>query len=331
MGISACIIAKNEEANIERCLKSLKGAVNEIIVVDTGSTDKTIEIAKKHNAKVYSIKWEDDFSKARNYSLDMATETWALVIDCDEELTKESIPILKDLSTNKEFDGFGVIISNIIGGHESYVVQSLRFFKNKKEYRFHSPIHEQVGDCIVKAKGPYSVLSSKIKFIHYGYEHDEKIEKEKTIRNLTLLNKVKEEHRDSLYYLHLGNEYVRANDYEKARTIYMKSLNLANKETPHYTQLCHKLVEVFVNLKDFQGALAYSTVFLKEFPDFKAMLFINAISNIETKNYKEALLSLKKYKKAKNSLSKYPNVDYESYNDIDNLISQLEGIIERNN
>lgn len=329
MGISACIICKNEEKNIERCLRSLDGAVNEIILVDTGSTDNTISLAKKFKVNIYNYKWEDDFSSARNFSLDKAKEEWALIIDCDEELTKESIPLLKDLSTNKQFEGFGVIVSNIIGGMESYSVQSLRLFRNKKEYRFHSPIHEQVGDRIVNAKGQYAVLSSKIKFIHYGYEHDEKLEFEKTQRNLRLLNKVKEEERDSLYYLHLGNEYVRLNNYLEAQKLYTKSFTLASDKSPHYTQLAHKLVDVYVNLKDFTGGLAYSTMFINKFPDFKAMLFLNAICNIETKNYEESLNALLKFKSAEKSLSKYPNVDYESSNDIDNLISQLERIVNR--
>lgn len=327
MGISACIIAKDEEKNIERCLNSLVNAVDEIIVVDTGSCDRTIDIAKKYNAKVFSILWEDDFSRARNVSLDKATMEWALIIDCDEELTKDSIPILKDLSNSKEFDGFGVIISNVIGGYESYTVQSLRFIRNRKEYRFHSPIHEQIGDVIVKAKGPYGVLSSKIKFIHYGYESDVEMETFKTKRNLKILNKVNEEDRDSLYYLHLGNEYIRMNDLEKAKTIYNKSLSLSTKDTPHYTQLCHKLVDVYVKMKDFKGGLMYCNMILKKFPDFKAILFLNAICNIEVKNYSKALESLLKFKATKNILSKYPNVDYEISNDIDGLIEKLKNFI----
>lgn len=327
MGISACIIAKNEENNIDRCLKSLQGAVDEIIVVDTGSEDNTIAIAKKYGAMVYAMEWNDDFSMARNYSLEKATEEWALIIDCDEELTKESIPLLKDLSTNKEFDGFGVIISNIIGGDEAYSTQSLRLIRNKKEYRFHEPIHEQVGDVIVKAKGEYSVLSSQIKLIHYGYEIDEEVERVKTERNLRILDKVPLNQRDSLYYLHLGNEYVRMNDFKEAKNVYMKSKGLATSESSHYTQLCHKLVDVFIKLKDYTSGVMYSTIFLKEFPDFKAMLFLNAVCYIEIKNYSKALEALKKYRVAPYSLSKYPNVDYESNNNIDGLINQLEKIV----
>lgn len=326
MSISACIISKNEEVHIERCLKSLVNAVDEIIVADTGSTDKTIEIAKKYTDKVFSINWEDDFSKARNYSLDKATKEWILVIDCDEELTIESIPLLKDLSTSKEFEGFGVIVSNVIGGQESYSVQSLRLFRNDPDYRFHSPIHEQVGDRIVKKAGQYAVLSSKIKFIHYGYELDPKVEKAKTERNLKLLGKVEEKERDSLYYLHLGNEYIRMEDYNKAINVYSTSMRLATKESPHYTQLCHKLIDAYVKARDFTSGLTYSNFYLKQFPDFKALLFLNAVCCLETKKYKDALTSFKKFKIAPKSLSKYPNVNYEESNDIDNLIYQLEKI-----
>lgn len=329
MGITACIISKNEEANISRCLESLIHAVDEIIIVDTGSKDKTIEIAQKYTKKIFTFDWEDDFSKARNYSIDKAKEEWILIIDCDEELTKESIPILKDLSKNKEFEGFGVIISNLIGGHESYSVQSLRLFKNKTKYRFHSPIHEQIGDVIVKEAGEYAILSSKIKFIHYGYEVNPKLEQMKTERNLRILSKIKEEQRDSLYYLHLGNEYVRRENFSEAINIYSRSMALATNKTPHYTQLCHKLIDAYVKAADFNSGLMYSNFMLRQFPDFKALLFLNAVCNLELKNYPKALESLKKFTLCKDSLSKYPNVNYEDCNDIEGLIRQLENIISK--
>lgn len=324
MGISACIIAKNEAENITRCITSLKGAVDEIIVVDTGSTDNTIALAKDLGAFVYTMEWQEDFSKARNYSLDKAKEEWALIIDCDEELDNGSVDLLRDLSTSKDFEGFGVIVSNVIGGQEAYAVQSLRFIRNKKEYRFHEPIHEQVGDVIVSAKGPYAVLSSKVKFIHYGYEVNPEMERLKTERNLGILNSVPQESRDSLYYLHLGNEYVRMEDYKEAKRMYLKSKSLATIQTPHYTQLCHKLIDVLVKLKDFKSGLMYSNVMLKDFPDFKALLFLNAICNIENKNYPKALEALLRFKETPPSLSKYPNVDYESSNDIEGIIQQLK-------
>ncbi len=87
--ISLCMIVKNEEENLGRCLKSVQDLVDEIIVVDTGSTDKTVEIAKEYGAKVHYFKWCNDFSAARNESLKYASKNWILIMDGDDEFCSE--------------------------------------------------------------------------------------------------------------------------------------------------------------------------------------------------------------------------------------------------
>ncbi len=95
--VSLCMIVKNEEDNLPRCLESIKDIVDEIIIVDTGSTDKTVEIAKSYGAKVYYLKWNNNFSEARNESLKYATKDWILILDGDDELRaqyKENFKVL---------------------------------------------------------------------------------------------------------------------------------------------------------------------------------------------------------------------------------------------
>src|SRR3990167_8792325 len=94
--ISLCMITKNEEKWLEQCLNSVKEIVDEIIIVDTGSTDKTKEIAKKFNAKFFDFKWIGDFSAARNESLNHATKDWILVLDADETIAKEDLEKIKN-------------------------------------------------------------------------------------------------------------------------------------------------------------------------------------------------------------------------------------------
>ena len=84
MKISACVITKNEEKNIARCINSYKDIVDEIILVDTGSTDNTVEIAKSLGAKIYYYEWQNDFSAAKNYALSMAKGDWIIFLDADE-------------------------------------------------------------------------------------------------------------------------------------------------------------------------------------------------------------------------------------------------------
>ncbi len=130
--ISVCMITKNEEHNLTNCLNSVKNIVDEIIIVDTGSTDKTKDIAKKFcemrvsstclrerrassrstrtrsqlTAKIFDFRWVDDFSAARNESLKHATKQWILVLDADEVLDKEGIKTIKDLINEKGIDAF---------------------------------------------------------------------------------------------------------------------------------------------------------------------------------------------------------------------------------
>ncbi|MFR9069355.1 MAG: glycosyltransferase family 2 protein, partial [Paraclostridium sp.] len=95
--LSICMIVKNEEKNIGRCLDSIKEISDEIIIVDTGSTDRTIEICKSYFAKIIQYKWNNDFSEARNISIDYATKDYILFLDADEEIPKEDLIKIKNL------------------------------------------------------------------------------------------------------------------------------------------------------------------------------------------------------------------------------------------
>src|SRR3989344_6657474 len=107
MPISLCMITKNEETYLENCLNSVKDIVDEIIIVDTGSTDKTKEIGKEFNAKIFDFKWTDDFCAARIESLKHATKDWILVLDADEVIEpKDAEKIRKITGETSEFAGF---------------------------------------------------------------------------------------------------------------------------------------------------------------------------------------------------------------------------------
>ena len=110
MKLSVCMIVKNEEKTLARCLYSIKDIADEIVVVDTGSTDKTTDIAQEFGAKVFSLDWKDDFSAARNFSLEKATGAWILIIDADEVLSKDVGDKLKTvLSQQKDFKAFKIL------------------------------------------------------------------------------------------------------------------------------------------------------------------------------------------------------------------------------
>lgn len=179
--ISLCMIVKDEEKFLPVCLNSVHGHVDEIIIVDTGSTDNTVEMASQFNAKIYHHAWENSFSKARNYSLQYATCNWILILDADEELDKHDShklrEVIKDDNVNvlylpvhdKSFDGPVRSVSN-----------SVRVFKNNLGFHYEGIVHNKL-ICSELSK------NIDIKIYHRGYSLDEEMMQRKFIRTSTLL------------------------------------------------------------------------------------------------------------------------------------------------
>ncbi|MDQ7788611.1 MAG: glycosyltransferase family 2 protein, partial [Clostridia bacterium] len=171
--ISLCMIARNEAQNLGRCLNSVRDVVDEMIVIDTGSSDGTANIARSLGARVYSFVWNDNFSDARNSSLEMATGDWILFLDADEELAPESHDALRSLVNDETVDGYFVKIINYLGNEgwtETCPDIVFRLFRNRPEYRFRGAIHEQIADVILEnnRRAGYRMAEDVI-ILHYGY------------------------------------------------------------------------------------------------------------------------------------------------------------------
>ncbi|HPU29292.1 MAG TPA: glycosyltransferase [Syntrophorhabdaceae bacterium] len=179
------MIVKNEEKNLPRLLGSIKGLADEIIVVDTGSEDNTVEIAKSFGAKVYFFEWCDDFSAARNESLRHATCDYILWLDGDDELKKEEhIKIKNALSKNRGY-AFYLKIRSITDKGDTECIQ-MRMFPRREDIRFEGSVHEQVYPSIERAKIPMSLCDALI--IHHGYKESSDSDN-KLKRNLEILKK----------------------------------------------------------------------------------------------------------------------------------------------
>jgi len=184
--VSLCMIVKNEEKMLPRALKSVQGVVDEIVVVDTGSTDKTVEIAESFGAKVFHHKWERDFSKARNQSLSYATKEWIFILDADEELVRDDIPLLKEMLQQKSNDLISVSVFNVSEdeGHASFL-PSIRFFRQSVGARYDGIVHNQLKFDEKKN----IVLRGGVKIKHYGYGLSQEEMKKKVQRSRELLIK----------------------------------------------------------------------------------------------------------------------------------------------
>ena len=216
-GISLCMIVKNEERFLAECLRSVREVVDEINIVDTGSTDRTVEIAREFGANVVVREWRNDFGWARNESLALATRRWTLVLDADEEITPESLPLLRALrETPAALHGVYVRIQNVVddlSGAGSTMTHVLaRIFPTTPRIRFRNVIHESVtldGDQhLVSAPSPILIR-------HKGYAADVMEGRAKIERNKPLLERaIREAADDSFSWFNFGVSAIVAGDFE---------------------------------------------------------------------------------------------------------------------
>jgi tetratricopeptide (TPR) repeat protein len=184
--ISLCMIVKNEEDQLARALESVKNVVDEIIVVDTGSTDRTVEIAESFGAKVYFHEWENDFAKARNQSLGYATKEWIFILDADEEFVREDIPQLNDILAQKRNNFISVSVFNHSDdGQFASFLPSIRFFRRSTGAHYDGIVHNQLK---FDEKNEI-VLRVGVRINHYGYGLSPEKMKKKIARSKELLLK----------------------------------------------------------------------------------------------------------------------------------------------
>lgn len=190
--ITVCIIAKNEEKYIEQCLRHLLPYEMEIVVVDTGSTDRTKEIAMKYTDKVYDFTWINDFSVARNFAASKASNNWILAVDCDEYLTQFDVQAIR-ICMQQHLRHAGMIkIKNIHtqeNGDQTYQIDEVPRFYNRNFYEYCFRIHEQITPKKHDAQSEIVLYTYSLpaQVEHHGYDLPPEEMLEKQERNLTLL------------------------------------------------------------------------------------------------------------------------------------------------
>lgn len=329
------MIVKNEEKNIKRCLDSIESIADEIIIVDTGSNDETLNICSNYNAKVINHKWNNDFSEARNVSLEYATKDYILFLDADEEISKEDLKKLKALLSSKKLaEGYFFRLTNIINGIEvgEYVV--FRFFKNKKKYRFRGKVHEQIANCIQKHNKDKCIENIDIKIYHYGYDPNKVNIESKYKRNMGILNTYTEEEKDAYYFYVLGNEYARITDFKSAIESYEKSLDLMELKYNYvfYPYLILNIVKAYSNEKQFYESIKFIEKIRLSIPNFKDLYFMECLAYIECGKISKALECLNEYINCPvGNTYEYPHKNFEKIYDIKEMKKNLEQASTPNN
>ena len=275
--LSICMIVKNEEHHLADCLKSVQDFCNEIIVVDTGSTDNTAKIADSFGAGVIHSDWRNDFSYSRNISLDRATCRWILWLDADDRVPSSEIEKFKKLKAAPPDRAFFIMIRNVRRGGFGEQWFQLRMFPNHPEIRFERKIHEQILPSLIRLKIPAKQVD--IRITHVGYEIP-KIQRDKARRNLEILfADLANQHDDPLYLASIANSYFVIEEFGEAIKWYKKILEIPKglqkhpdlyRQTPTSISLCLK------NLGDLSNAWEWIKRALGENPAKIDSLFIGA-------------------------------------------------------
>ncbi|MGX6441640.1 glycosyltransferase [Neobacillus sp. K501] len=255
--ISLCMIVKNEQSVLKRCLQSVEGIVDEIVIVDTGSTDLTKVIASQYTNNIFYFEWINDFSAARNYAASKAKGDWIVVLDADEYVDRENlietISYLKSAPIDLYIYKTNII--NFAGEHGDQLIQHQhnRIYRNIPSVKFHRKVHEQ----LMKDDKSVNGAESPLTIYHSGYMKHVVKEKNKGVRNRKLIEEELQKTDNVAFdYFNLGNELNSIGEYQKALNCYQKAFNL--KKDIHYAWVPINIVQLIhclIFLQRYQDAL----------------------------------------------------------------------------
>lgn len=298
--ISVCMIVKNEEAVLGRCLQALEPLKYEIVIVDTGSTDRTKEIAARYTDKIYDFTWQNDFSAARNFSIEKASNNKVLIIDSDEiivEVNKGELERLVEVNLR----GIGRLtrINEFTrdGRHFRGYERVSRFF-DRRYYQYEGLIHEQVVSRKTGTESTFYEIPLTVE--HFGYEGDLAFRKRKAMRNIELLKQqLKKEKMEAIekvpYTLYqLGKGYYMQEQYEKANTYFAEGLSYDLEPKLEYVQ---DMVETYgyslLEAGEYEIAWGLLGVY-EEFSPSTDFVFLCALIYMNNNHFAEAVSEFKK-------------------------------------
>lgn len=282
MTLSLCMIVKNEEDVLERCLNSFNGVFDEIVIVDTGSTDNTIKIAKKFTDKIYHFKWINDFSAARNFSFSKATSDFIMWADADDIIVpterEKLIKFKKNLTQSVDVVMLKYAISFDENNNPTFVYFRERIFNRTQNFKWKDPVHEAI-----TPKG-------NIKYENITIEH-RKTKPTAPGRNLKIYENLKKEKvlfspRQTFYY---ARELYYNNKFNKAIVEFKKFIKMPNGFKENYIEACLNLSFCYQHLNKL--TLAKQSLFNSFAYDTPRSEILCELANIYflENNYKSAI------------------------------------------
>jgi len=311
--VTAAVLVKNEERLIRKCLEHLAPAVDEILVIDTGSTDRTIEIARgMPKVRLIQHEWKNDFAEARNAGLAAITTDWVIWVDGDEILFLEDVPYVREVAGLFDDTALPSILqicqNNTINGGVSPDYSQIRMFPAKRGLHYRGKVHEQVttieGD-VYQADVLKAMVRLRVQ--HDGYEPHIIQQKDKLQRNLVLLEEmIKAEPNNPAWWYFLGRETLGLGDKEKALEILLKTEMLAQLQ-PRFGRMVEVhmlLVKIYLPLNQLDKAEEACRKALAIHADFPDASFFLAQINIR-KALQQAQEAERNIKKAKQDFTTY--------------------------
>lgn len=254
--VSAALIVRNEESHIGACLRSIAGLVDEIIVADTGSRDRSRKIAAAHGARVIDYKWHDDFAAARNYAIDYAVGDWILYIDADERARAYDRRTLESELADPNLCACTVRFHPRSG---STAYPEHRLFRRDPHIRFRSAIHETILPDLnrIVGAGQGRVGSTQLTIDHLGYDGDQS---HKAERNLPLLIKQIRTDPERIYlWWHLGSVYRDLGRLSEAEAAWLRGVDVARRSSGRGPDIALCFIEL-AKLRLLQGEEALTFV-----------------------------------------------------------------------
>jgi len=299
--LSLCMIVRDEEEMLPRSLAAAAPAVDEIVIVDTGSQDRTIEIAKSFGANVIEREWTGDFSAARNAGLEAATGDWILYLDADEVLVKDDVEKLRALTGQTWREAMYLQETNYTGVESAGTAvqhNALRVFRNRPEYRFRGALHEQMAWAL-PADMPERIAETSVRIEHYGYLGVVRAAKDKSRRNLEILQEqMKITPPDAFARFNLGAEYSALEDYAAALPEYEESwrmaLEVGTTRLEFIPSLASRTVHTLKTLGRFDEALERADEFLEHFPGFTDLVYYQGLAAMDAGRNDEAIAFMEK-------------------------------------
>ena len=300
--LSVCLIVKDEEDNIGRCLASIKPIAWQIVVVDTGSSDRTVEIAKAFGAEVGHFPRNDNFSDARNAAHELARGDWVLILDADEELPTESHEgLFRDMAAPNVL-GYRIPICNLHEDQDA-VTYVPRLFRNAPALFFIGRVHEQIYASVIARRSEWGMDATMgtAKIVHHGYDPALVLRRQKVKRNLRLLEKAIEEMPNECSLLmNYGLDLVNDGQMERGLEMYRRAMRVIAPISASYIlpEVRERLVTLFgvhaMRAGRFEEVLqvATSKVAMDSGPT-ASMNFLAALSLMKLTRFEEAIPHLR--------------------------------------